>query len=195
MTDDARHIRAYRDGDMSGFHTLYTRYERPVFFYIVSMVRDHHAAEDIFQDVWIQVVDKLPSFSGKGSFKNWLYTIAHHKTIDAIRRAGRSRHVSLDAPVDDDGAATFHDVLPDPAPDIVTRLATEELHGFVRDAVETLSDVQREVFLLRCDAGLKFKEIAEMTGAPLNTVLGRMHYAMNKIRNYLTEVTKDENAA
>lgn len=180
---------------MQAFHALYNRYERQLFFYITTMVHDHHTAEDLFQDVWIKVVDKLSGFSFKGTFKNWVYTLAHHTVIDYIRKQKKEHTVSIDAPVGDEDGSTFHDLLESPEPHILEELTIKELHNAVRESLQHLSEEQREVFLLRCDADMKFKEIAALLDIPLNTVLGRMHYAIKKIRRYIEELKEDESAA
>ncbi len=185
MKQDVRDIQEYLDGSMAAFHRIYTRYERQLFFYINSMVRHKETTEDIFQDVWMQVVAKLPKFSFKGAFRNWLYTIAHHKVIDHMRASGRHKTLNLSDEIDRETGLTLEDVLADPAPDVIRRLSARELHEKVMDIVATLPEPQREVFLLRCDAGLKFREIAEMAGTSVNTILGRMHYAITRIRREL----------
>ena len=185
--DDAGDVRAYRKGDMRGFHRLYTRYDRRVFFYIRSMVRDEHLAEDLFQDVWLQVARKLGGFAFRGEFRNWLFTIAHHRVIDHQRQAKLQQTVYLDEPVAGERDMTYQDVIADPAPDIIRQLTTRELYGKVRAVVGLLPAPQRETFLLRVDAGLKFREIAAMLRVPLNTVLGRMHYAVTAIRTQLKD--------
>ncbi len=186
MKKDVDNIREFLAGNMNGFHKLYTRYERQLFFYINSMVFSRETAEDIFQEVWMQVIKKLPKFSFKGAFRNWLYTIAHHKTIDFIRKTGKHKIVSLSSELDNESGVTFEDVLEDSSPGIIKQLSAKELREKINKAVEKLPELQREVFLLRCDADLKFKEIAEMIKVPVNTVLGRMHYAVKKVREELS---------
>lgn len=185
MDQDTVDIKEYLEGSMSAFHRLYTRYERQLFFYISSMVRNNETAEDLFQDVWMQVLNKLSSFSFKGKFSNWLYTIAHHKVIDHTRSSGARPSAHLEDSISSEDTATLHDVLADPAPDILHTLSTRELYERVLQVVETLPAEQREVFLLRSDAGMKFKEIAAMLDISINTVLGRMHYALSRIRREL----------
>ncbi len=190
MSDDAGDIRDYLNGSMSAFHRLYTRYERPLFFYIKGMVRQHETAEDIFQSVWLQVVKKLPAFSFKGAFHNWLYTIAHHKVIDHVRTAAAPATVSLDERVEGGEGLAVHELIADPAPDVIRQLGAQELWQRVLEIVREMPAAQREVFALRVESGLSFKEIAALQGAPLNTVLGRMHYAVTRIRAALAgEVT------
>jgi len=181
MSDDARDIREYLNGSMSAFHRLYARYERALFFYIKSMVRQHETAEDIFQDVWQQVINKLPGFSFKGAFHNWLFTIAHHKVIDFVRTAAPPA-TSLNDPGDDAEGLALHELIPDPAPDVVRQLSAKELWQRVLEIVAALPPAQREVFALRIESGLSFKDIAALQGTGLNTVLGRMHYAVTRIR-------------
>jgi RNA polymerase sigma-70 factor (ECF subfamily) len=192
MEDDARDIKEYLKGSMSAFHRLYTRYERPLFFYILSMVRHQQTAEDLLQDTWVQVVDKLPKFRFKGAFRNWIYTIAHHKVIDYTRSNGHRASAHLEDELNDDSARTLHDIVADPAPDVVRQASARELWAHALAIVDQLPEAQREVFLLRTDAGLQFKEIAELQQAPLNTVLGRMHYAVKRLRDELTRVMSDE---
>ena len=187
MHEDADNIRAYLKGNMSAFHCLYTRYERPLLFYIRAMVRPVEAAEDVFQETWQQVVKKLPGFRFKGAFRNWLYTIAHHRVIDHVRGAARQPQVSLDEPVETGGAASLHELLADPAPDMVTTLSVRDLYQKLCTVVEQLPPAQREVFLMRTDGCLSFNEIAALVDAPLNTVLGRMHYAITRLRAELKD--------
>ncbi len=186
MNNDAESIKEFLAGNMNGFHKLYSRYERQLFFYIKSMVYSRETAEDIFQEVWMQVIKKLPKFSFKGAFRNWLYTIAHHKTIDFIRKSGKEKLVSLSQELNNDGL-TYEDILEDNSPDIISMLSAKELEDKLKVIVERLPELQREVFLLRCDAGMKFKEIAKLTKVSLNTVLGRMHYAVKKVREELCD--------
>ncbi len=185
MKKDAENIREFLAGNMIGFNNLYMRYERQLFFYIKSMVHSHETAEDIFQEVWMQTIKKLPKFSFKGAFRNWLYTIAHHKTIDYIRKSGKEKFVSLSIELNNESGLTLEDILEDKSPDIISQLSAKELEEKLGKIIKTLPELQREVFLLRCDAGMKFKEIAKLTKVSLNTVLGRMHYAIKKMRNEL----------
>jgi len=182
---DIKNIRNYLAGDATAFYKIYTRYERPLFFYIMSMTRPKEDAKDVFQDVWIRVLDKLDTFSCKNSFRNWLYAIARNKIIDRARKSNRWNIVSLDEEFYNESEQTFHDFLADPAPDIIQQLTIKEVREKMYELVELLPETHREVFLLRCDAEMKFREIAEMLGVSINIVLGRMHSAVKQIRKEL----------
>jgi RNA polymerase sigma-70 factor (ECF subfamily) len=149
------------------------------------MVRQNEVAKDVFQDVWIQVIQKLDTFAFKGSFKSWLYTIAHHKVIDHIRRIERRAERSMDEAVNDFNESSLQALLTDQTPGIVEQLSMRETQELIRKLVKELPGHHREVFLMRCDGNLKFREIAEILGVSLNCVLGRMHSAVKHIRKEL----------
>jgi RNA polymerase sigma-70 factor (ECF subfamily) len=104
-----------------------------------------------------------------------------------VRSAARQAHVSLDEPLDADAPTTLHELLADPAPDAATTLSVRDVYHKLCALIEQLPPAQREVFLLRTDGNLRFNEIAALVGAPLNTVLGRMHYAVTRLRAALKE--------
>lgn len=185
MNNDERNIREFLAGNSGAFNRLYTCYERPLFFYIRSMIRHNETARDIFQEVWIQVIQKLDTFAFKGSFKSWLYTIAHHKVIDHIRRTERRAEQYMDETVNGIDESSLHALLADPAPGLVEQLSMRETQEMIRKLVKQLPEHQREVFLLRCDGNLKFREIAEILGVSVNSVLGRMNSAVKYIRRAL----------
>lgn len=134
-------------------------------------------AEDLFQDVCLRLVERLPGYAHRGRFRGWLYTIAANAARDHLRRRAGEARVLREAAADGlvaGGEATAE-----------IREALERLPG----ALQGLTPEQREVFLLRTHAGLSFREIAESLGCPLNTALGRMHDAVRRLRDALEERT------
>jgi RNA polymerase sigma factor (sigma-70 family) len=115
--------------------------------------------------------------SGNGGFKAWLYRIATNKAHDHWRSRGREKKAT-------DGLRL---VTEETAPDAAHRLEGAEAEAKLRAALELLPHSQKEVLLLRYYGNLKFVEIAEMLGCPLNTALGRMHKAMIRLRQILAE--------
>jgi len=139
----------------------------------VKRLAGEAAAEDLTQEVFIRVHRSIDSYRPEGRFESWLFTIANNLCIDH----GRWRR--------DHPTSAMKEVAAYEAS--ATRQPMEEAEGAeiraaLRQAVERLPFEQKQVFLLREEAGLSFKEIAEMTGCPLNTALGRMHYAMESLR-------------
>ena len=180
-------LAAYRRGDSGAFETLLGRYRGPIFNFLLRSVRDRGRAEELYQDVWMKVIERCDEFRGDAKFSTWLYTIARNLCIDHQRKMKFRGHASLDATELRSGQS------------IGQRLSsfgpsTEALAigGVVREriasAVEALPEEQREVFLLRQLQGLAFREISEVVGVPANTVKSRMRYALERLQHALSDL-------
>jgi RNA polymerase sigma-70 factor, ECF subfamily len=168
---DEELFESYRGGEESGFEALVDRYRGPLFTVIYRMLGDRGLAEDLFQETFFRVVRNRDRFEPGSRFSPWLYAIAVNLVRDHLRSKKRSPLVLVDEPPDC------------PAPhNPESDLYWTEVRQVVANALAALPQDQREVFLLREQAGLSFKEIAHLTGANLNTVLGRMHLAMKKLQ-------------
>jgi len=180
-------LAAYREGDSRAFETLLVRYRGPIFNFLLRSARDRGRAEELYQDVWMRVIERCDDFRGDAKFSTWLYTIARNLCIDHQRKMKFRGHASLDAPQLQSAR---------PVGERVSSFgpSTEQLAsgGLVREriahAVEELPDEQREVFLLRQLQGLAFREIAEVVGAPVNTVKSRMRYALEHLQRALSDL-------
>jgi len=180
-------LAAYREGDSRAFETLLVRYRGPIFNFLLRSARDRGRAEELYQDVWMRVIERCDDFRGDAKFSTWLYTIARNLCIDHQRKMKFRGHTSLDAPQLQSAR---------PVGERVSSFgpSTEQLAsgGLVREriahAVEELPDEQREVFLLRQLQGLAFREIAEVVGAPVNTVKSRMRYALEHLQRALSDL-------
>ena len=134
-------------------------------------------AEDLFQETLIKVWKGFKSYNERNKFSSWLFSIAHNVAVDSIRRESAKSKVSSF----EDVQTIAGDVNPHNA------LVEKETNELVMAAVSTLSEKQRQVFLLRQHSDMTFKEISEATNQPLNTVLGHMHYAVSGIRKKLSK--------
>jgi RNA polymerase sigma-70 factor (ECF subfamily) len=179
-------LSAYRDGDASAFETLMGRYRGPLFNVVLRSVRDRGRAEEIYQDVWMKVIDRCDDFRGDAKFSTWLYTIARNLCIDHQRKMKFRRHASLyqQAP---GSAQTWAEKTPNPGPSTEALAAGRMMKGRIESAVQALPHEQREVFLLRQLQGLAFNEIAEVVGIPANTVKSRMRYALERLQRSLRD--------
>jgi RNA polymerase sigma-70 factor (ECF subfamily) len=174
-------------GEPAAFNELLHRYQQPVYAYIYHLVPNKSDVDDVFQEVFLKVMENLGSYRHQEKFKSWVFTIANHTVIDRVRHAKLVEQVPLDAPVraHAGGRATVgdtiahHAALPDEA------YATREFRAHLARAVASMPEEQRQVFLLRAEGDLSFKEIAATLGCPLNTALGRMHYALTHLRKTL----------
>jgi len=181
---DEELLTAYVDGDVDAFEALMRRHERRVLHFIYRSVHDAERAQDLAQEVWLRVVKNAARYQATAKFTTWLFTIARNVCIDASRRDAKRRTQSLDAPIgDDDASATFGDRVHDPrAVGAGTKLDRDAFRAVLHDALAKLPDEQRDVFLLRHEAGMRFVEIAAMCGLSENTVKSRMRYALQQLR-------------
>lgn len=189
-TDEMLMVR-YQRGDTHAFATLVGRHTRPVYSFVFRQLRDASVAEEVTQDVFMRVVQKAGEFKHEARFSTWLYSITRNLCVDQLRRLSHRRHASLDGPRAGGGedAPTLGDSVADQHPKASAERSIENtrvLDTIVR-AVEALPEEQREVFLLREVAELPFKEIAEITDTPENTVKSRMRYALDRLREALSD--------
>ena len=179
MEDDEALIQAYLAGDVRSFDTLYARYKRPLYAYLNRMTGNHALADALFQQTWLRVIRKLEKYESKQKFFAWLTMIAHNLAIDHFRK----EKTASELPLDDENIAVSEPVS---HTEPWMKLHNRELEKALRKATETLTAEQKEVFLLR-QQGISFKEIAEVQNCSINTVLGRMQYALKNLRKQLNE--------
>jgi RNA polymerase sigma factor (sigma-70 family) len=171
-------IRRLRDGDSPAGEELVRRYHQPLLRYLQRRCGNDQLAEELHQQAWLSVLEHLGKFdasSGSGGFKAWLFRIATNKANDHWRSHGRERAAK-------EGLKLVTD---DQAPQAGHRLEGSEQEQKLKRAIEQLPEAQKQVLMLRYYANLKFIEIAEMLGCPLNTALGRMHKAMLKLKEMM----------
>jgi len=181
---------AYRGGDAAAFEALFLRYRSPLFNVVLRFVGDRGYAEEIYQDVWMTVVERCGDFQGSAKFSAWLYTIARNRCIDHRRKQRLRAHSSLEHARSPAGKP-LGDRLANPGPSTEGLASGALLGAHLASAVGALPDEQREVFLMRHLQGLAFHEIADVTGTPANTVKSRMRYALESLRHSLRDWKED----
>ncbi|MET0793420.1 MAG: RNA polymerase sigma factor [Polyangiaceae bacterium] len=188
-TDEMLMVR-YQRGERKAFAELVRRHNRPIYNFVLRQLRVPSIAEDVTQDVFMRLVQNAAEFKHEARFLTWLYTIARNLCIDQLRKLSHRRHASLDQPTADGSEGrTLGESVPDPKPQANAErnaLSSEVRSSIVR-AIESLPDDQREVFLLREVASLPFRDIAEITGVGENTVKSRMRYALDRLKEALSE--------
>jgi RNA polymerase sigma-70 factor (ECF subfamily) len=163
---------------------LVERHHRAVFRFCRRMVGPQRA-EDLCQDTFIRAVRGIRGFRGRASFRSWLFTVARNACIDDGRKRAYRKTESLDHASHPGGAPRVESV-PASGARPEQEVQRAQLREALSRAVDGLPEEQREVFLLREDAGLSFKEIAEVTRVPENTAKSRMRYALEGLRRALT---------
>lgn len=168
---------AYRDGSVAAFDQLYRRHKAPLYRYLVRQCRDSAAAEELFQDIWTNLIRARASYTVTARFATYLYRLAHNRLIDHYRRQAPAAHISFD---DDEGAAAEV-----PAPrqtEPAVAFEAKEQAARLLELVQALPAAQREAFVLQHEAGMTIEEIAEATGVAHETAKSRLRYAMAKLR-------------
>jgi|TARA_B110000211_G_C13802832_1_gene431331 RNA polymerase sigma-70 factor (ECF subfamily) len=176
-------ITRFLTGDNPAFEILFSRHRDRIFTKIFLLVRDRDVANDLFQDVFIKVIQTLRSgkYNEEGKFLPWVLRIAHNASIDHFRRNKRMKLVRSDDNYDvfariDNGETSVED-----------QMIQRQEHEGVLDLLDFLPDDQRVVVEMRLQREMSFKEIAEETGVSINTALGRMRYALINLRKVMEE--------
>lgn len=190
LTDDIL-LRRFQQGEFKAFDMIVERYQKPLFAYLMRFTGDAQIAHDIFQDTFLKVLKSLKNYREQGKFSNWLFGIAHHLAIDNLRREKRQQQIISKSEGklnhdDDFEHITEPSFLPD------RNIERQELKQILNNAINRLSNEQKEVFLLREHTDLTFKEIAELLNRPLNTVLAQMKCALLNLRKILTKEYRGE---
>jgi RNA polymerase sigma factor (sigma-70 family) len=165
-------MKAYANGNMEAFERLYNRHRGPLYRYILRQVNDAATANDLFQGSWEKIIKASGSYRLSAPFRAWMYRIAHNHVVDYFRRI---RPVS-DIPPEEIEADN-------PAPE--KQLLDEQRSSDLRKAVKQLPVEQKDVFLLKLEAGLDLQTIADVTGVSRETAKSRLRYAVGKLKKTL----------
>ena len=172
---DAKRMLAYARGDAAAFETLYRKHKDPLFRFFLRQCGNRALAEELFQDTWVRVIDARDRFEAKAKFSTWLYHIAHNLLVDHYRRPTEDPlpELELEPPGRADNPETI--------------VGGQEKLARFRAMIRALPDEQREVFLLKVEAGMSLGDIARITGENFETVKSRLRYAAGKLKQALEE--------
>jgi RNA polymerase sigma-70 factor, ECF subfamily len=166
----------YAAGDAAAFESLYARHKAPLYRYVLRQV-EHSIADELFQDIWLKLIHARDSYAPSAKFTTWLYRIAHNRIIDHYRRQSIR-------PVDNNDAAIETTADRD-CDQPEQRIESQDRMERLLDAITDLPRDQKDVFLLREQAGLDLGEIAELTGISFEAAKSRLRYAVRRLRDAL----------
>ncbi len=173
-------VERLQNGEKRAVDELVDSYQGMLFQLIFRFVLDRYESEDLLQETFMRIIRRINSYEEQGRFESWMCKIAANLACDHLR--SRKRKPLL-----------YHDELetkPSSGKDNPASLFQEkEALSLLEKAVASLPWEQRQVFLLREEAGLSFKEISEELGVSINTALSRMHYAVKKLQNHLQRIS------
>ncbi|MEN9885339.1 MAG: hypothetical protein RLZZ420_2556 [Bacteroidota bacterium] len=181
---DNQLIQLFINGDSRALEDLVNRHKERIFTSIVILVKDRNLAEDVFQDVFIKIIDTFRSgnYTDEGKFLPWALRIAHNLCVDHFRKVKRTP-VVLNKSEEYDMFENMN-ITEEGAE---SRIMRDQSHENVRKMLDMLPEDQREVIVLRHFANMSFKEIADKTNCSINTALGRMRYGLINLRKLMNE--------
>ena len=178
-------LRELKSGQTSAYVQAVEQHYERIYAFVYRLSQDASLAEALTQDTFAAAWRSLGKFEGRSSFVTWLHKIA----LNTYRGHQRRDRLPVDSSVDEEKMAA-----PDPAPELIERLSAEDLRKKVEQAVSGLPEIYREVVILRCYQGLKYREIADLLAVPMGTMQNRLHVALEKLRSQLREDVEDYEA-
>lgn len=165
-------------GDQEAFEHLVKRYSVPLFRLIRQILRDDYQANDLLQQVFLQLYVSLSTLHTTGSLKPWLFQVARHRCVDELRREHKRIicFSELESAGDEDGLS-FLDAIVDPHPLPEELAEYRDTQQHLQLAIQALPPKYRSIVLLRCAAQLSFSEIAQKLSIPEGTAKGQFHRA------------------
>jgi RNA polymerase sigma-70 factor, ECF subfamily len=195
LADEELMNRYREEGRAALFNELVHRYEPELYRYLARYLGDPTAAEDVFQNTFLQVHLKRELFENGRPFRPWLYAIATHQAVDALRKAGRHPTVSLDQRVSaarsDSDAGNLVELLTSDTNGPLAELQESERQEWVRESVARLPETLRQTLILAYHQDLKYREIAEILKIPVGTVKSRLHAALEKLQQMARSAKRD----
>jgi RNA polymerase sigma-70 factor (ECF subfamily) len=176
-------IHLFIDGQLEALETLVLRHKDKLYTSILFLVKDKYLAEDIFQDVFIRIIDTMRGgrYTEEGKFLPWAMRIAHNLCVDHFRKVKRTPTIKNGEDKD------IFEVLNFTEDCAQTKMIKRQSHDRVRAMLDMLPEDQREVIILRHYADMSFKEIASVTNCSINTALGRMRYGLINLRKMMVQ--------
>ena len=176
-------IKSFNAGNVNALEILVLRHKDKLYTSIFFLVKDKYLAEDIFQDVFIRIIDTVRSgrYTEEGKFLPWAMRIAHNLCVDHFRKVKRTPTIRNN---DDQDIFEVLNFTEESAED---KMMKKQSHSRVKDMLDLLPEDQREVIILRHYADMSFKEIAAVTNCSINTALGRMRYGLINLRKMMMQ--------
>ena len=184
---DEQLISGYLNGNNNCFEQLLKRHKNKIFSDLLLTVKQRDVAEDIFQDVFVKVINTMNkgSYKEEGKFLPWVMQIAHNIVMDYFRNGKKMQFVD-NAENEEEDIDIFR-LLVNDEKNAEEKIIGDEIDKEIRAMVNNLADEQKEVVLMRHYGKMSFKEISELTNVNINTCLGRMRYAITNLRNMMEE--------
>src|SRR5262245_6186724 len=181
---DEQLLARFTSGDREALDELFRRYRAAAFRVAHRLLGQDADALDAVQEGFVKALTHLDSFQGRSSFKTWILRVVSNAALDLGRQRGRREVLSLDAGPSTNGEAMHPLRIANPA----AGLEQEDMRRALESALATLSDAQRQTFVLFAEAGLSYREVADTLQISIGTVMSRLYYARQKLRAFLGDL-------
>ncbi|MCS7044750.1 MAG: RNA polymerase sigma factor [Gemmataceae bacterium] len=181
VASDEQLLARWKRGDRQALDELFQRYRGVAYRVAYRLLGNEADALDAVQDAFVKTLTHLPNFQGRSSFKTWLLRVVSNSALDYGRKRGRHGLVRMDIL----GPQQREDMMPTVADESDRRLEQDELRRRLAAALGELPPAQRQTFVLHAEAELSYREVAEVLGISIGTVMSRLFYARQKLRALL----------
>ena len=187
---DQELIKIYLTGDESALGMLIQRHQSQIFSFLMSKLKNKAIAEDLFQDVFVKVINKMKAgkYNEEGKFLPWVMRISHNIMIDHFRKSNKMKMVrAIKNGVDESDEFDVLTNIKESSKRVDKEMEFTQIRGDLKKLIRLLPEDQKEVLIMRHYYKMSFKEISEMTNVSINTALGRMRYALMNLRKMISE--------
>jgi len=172
-------------GNTQAFNELVLRYQTSVSILATRLLGSPHEAEDITQDAFLRVYERIEEFRGEAKFSTWLYRICYNLCLDNLKRKKSD-------PIADIGDKTLPEELAVPRSELPDQmLIRKEQQHLVEQALTHVTQEFRQVIVLHHTTPLSYEEIAELLGLPVGTVRSRLHRGREEVKEHLRPYLQD----
>jgi RNA polymerase sigma-70 factor (ECF subfamily) len=171
-------MQLYQQGDQAAFETLYRNYKDVLYRYFIKHCSDRQQSEELYQEVWIKLINSATHYQPKAKFKTYLFTIAHNTLIDFYRKKKPTQVVEFEDAETAEELINHTTALALPEDEFTLK---QKANQFMH-ALQKLPANQKEAMLLHLDQDLSMEEIAEITQVKYETAKSRLRYAKNKLK-------------
>ncbi len=184
IESDEQLIQLFDKGNIKAFDSLYARYKQAIYHYFFRQVHAKNIADELHQDVWLNIIKSPSRFNQKASFKTWLYKVAHNRLVDHYRHSSTQALSLVRSTSSDEGSEKDMSVAANSPDD---SLHEHQLKQALLQALANLPEEQKEVFLLHEKSGLTLHEIAQVTDSSFESTKSRLRYAVKKLHNHMAQ--------
>lgn len=180
---DEQLMSAFCENNAQAFNELYKRHKNSVYRYYLRHINNENIAQELFQDLWLKVINSKARYKYSAPFTAWLYTLAHHRLVDWYRK-NHLESLAFEGIDNHENAEKMGVVNWNPEDELLTK----KLGNRLKIAIQELPFTQREVFLLHQEASLTLPQIAQMMDEGIEKIKSRYRYALQKLRTSLEDL-------